>query len=71
MQPKNEVEAHGQDPNPIDVLDLLTKHAYTARELAEVIGLSIPATSLKLNKLWKKGVIEKRKYRGTFHFYKM
>ena len=47
----------------------LSQNAYTIREVAEKLGLSIPGAMGRLNKMVDKGFLKKKRVDGILHYY--
>ncbi len=47
-----------------EIIDLLAEKAYTARQLAEELGLTSSSIRRHLNNMLAEGIVEKFKYRG-------
>lgn len=60
-----------RDPTEADkeLMDKLSKQAYTGKEIAEMLGITQQGSINKMNKLVTKNIVVRRKYQGVNRYY--
>ena len=63
------IDSKTHDETTEELLQMLSEQAYTAKEVAEHLGLTGPGATNKLNRMVEKGLIVKKKVAGANHYY--